>query len=218
MLAVGDGKPKSVTDVKRIAVEVGFREILKWNVADILMKTKGLAIRLPDGWEISAAGYARLQGIGIGQMPAQIARVSAELRAHVSSIQKTETRAFLEEAVSCFENGSFRAAVIMSWVGAVSILYDHVIGKKLPEFNTEAKRRDAKWRQAVSADDLAIMKEADFLNILVSISVIGKNVKQQLENCLTLRNGCGHPNSLKIAENTVAAHLEILILNVYSKF
>jgi hypothetical protein len=30
------------------------------------------------------------------------------------------------------------------------------------------------------------------------------------EDCLKLRNGCGHPNSLKIGANKVAAHLETL--------
>jgi len=43
-------------------------------------------------------------------------------------------------------------------------------------------------------------------------------VRQELEGCLKLRNGCGHPNSLKLGENKVAAHLETLILNVFAKF
>ena len=71
---------------------------------------------------------------------------------------------------------------------------------------------------AKNADDLTRMKEHEFLQVLESISAIGKNVKRELENCLNLRNACGHPNSLEIAENRVAAHLEILTLNVFSKF
>ncbi len=34
----------------------------------------------------------------------------------------------------------------------------------------------------------------------------------------TRRNGCGHPNSLKIGANTAAHHIEILLLNVFQKF
>jgi hypothetical protein len=41
-------------------------------------------------------------------------------------------------------------------------------------------------------------------------------VKQELDTALQLRNGCGHPNSLKIGANKVAAHLETLALNVYA--
>jgi hypothetical protein len=65
------------------------------------------------------------------------------------------------------------------------------------------------------------MKESDFLDIIGSppISLVGKNVKEELKNnCLRLRNACGHPSSLQIGENRVSAHLEVLILNVFAKF
>jgi hypothetical protein len=73
---------------------------------------------------------------------------------------------------------------------------------------------------AANADDLARMKEHDFLETLTAISVAGtgKNVKEELQQALKLRNACGHPNGLKIGEHTVAKHLEILMLNVFSKF
>ena len=47
---------------------------------------------------------------------------------------------------------------------------------------------------------------------------IGKNVKLQLINSLDFRNGCGHPNSLKIGPNMVASHIELLVKNVYLPF
>jgi hypothetical protein len=100
----------------------------------------------------------------------------------------------------------------------VAVLYDHVVNTALAAFNAEASRRDAKWKDAKTTDDLARMKEHDFLNLLEAISMIGKNVKQELQNCLTLRNGCGHPNSLRIGDNRVAAHIEVLLLNVFMKF
>lgn len=62
------------------------------------------------------------------------------------------------------------------------------------------------------------MKESEFLSVLEKISVLGKSVRQQLQKGLELRNGCGHPNSLKLAEHTVSSHIEILVLNVFSKF
>jgi hypothetical protein len=128
------------------------------------------------------------------------------------------TKDFVTEAIDCVERGLSRAAVVLSWVGALSVLYDHVITKHLSAFNSEAQRRDAKWKPAKTADDLARMKESDFLNVLEHLSIIGKSVKQELEGCLKLRNGCGHPNSLKVGENTVAAHVEQLVLNVFSQF
>lgn len=71
----------------------------------------------------------------------------------------------------------------------------------------------------MNLDGLARMKEHDFLDVLHAIGVLGKNVKQELQNnCLQLRNSCGHPNNFKVGEHRVAAHIEILILNVFSKF
>jgi hypothetical protein len=79
-------------------------------------------------------------------------------------------------------------------------------------------RRDTKWRAAKTVDDLSRMKEFDFLQVISSISIIGKNVKDELEVCLRLRNGCGHPNSLVVGEHKASAHIETLMQNVYQKF
>ncbi len=67
-------------------------------------------------------------------------------------------------------------------------------------------------------DDLGRMKESDFLERIATIGMVGRNVKTQLVVGLNLRNGCGHPNSLKVGANTVAAHIEMLLLNVFDKF
>jgi len=63
--------------------------------------------------------------------------------------------------------------------------------------------------------DFGRMKENDFLDRLVALCDIGKNVKAELAACLDRRNGCGHLNSMKLGPNTVAHHLEIFFLNVF---
>lgn len=122
------------------------------------------------------------------------------------------------KARKCYEHKLYRSAVVLSWLGALALIFDHVVAHKLTEFNTEATHRNAKWKPAKNEDDLARMKEHDFLQLLPAISVVGKSVKDELESCLALRNGCGHPNSLQLAEHRVAAHIEVLLLNVFEKF
>lgn len=100
----------------------------------------------------------------------------------------------------------------------MALLYENIVSKHLAAFNAEAVVREPKWKAAKTTDDLGRMKEATFLEIAQAISVIGKNVKQELDGCLKLRNACGHPNSLKLGANKVAAHLETLALNVYATF
>lgn len=141
------------------------------------------------------------------------------LKPHLLKIKNIDTRNFVEEAINCFEAGLYRSAVVMSWVGAVSLLYDHVLAHRLADFNAEARRRDPKWKNATTKDDLALMKESEFLDILAALSIIGKNVKEQLKShCLSLRNACGHPNSFKVGRKMAEAHLETLLLNVYEVF
>ena len=140
------------------------------------------------------------------------------LRGQLEKIADDDTRAFVEEAISCFEANLYRSAIVMSWLAAVHVLQNHVVSNHLAAFNAEARRVSAKWKPANSADDLGRMREADFLERLAAVSVIGKNVKAELKACLDRRNGCGHPNSLKIGANTTTHHLEVLLLNVFKRF
>jgi hypothetical protein len=219
LLAVGSGA-KSVSALKEIAVRCGLRAASRWNVSDVLRKSNACAVLTVDGWELAEKGERTVQELaGAKLQRVAVKKTVADVRQHVSKISSGDARDFIEEAISCFESGQFRAAVVFSWVGAVSLMHNHVVQNALSAFNTEARRRDSKWKDARNSDELGRMKEHDFLDVLEAIGSVGKNVKQTLQNqCLSLRNACGHPNSLKISENGVAAHLDILVLNVYSRF
>jgi hypothetical protein len=106
----------------------------------------------------------------------------------------------------------------MSWLAAVDVLHRFVHQKYLAEFNAEAKRVDSRWRDAKTTDDLGRMAEVDFLDRIAGISLVGKNVKKELKDCLDRRNACGHPNSLRVGANTAAHHIEILLLNIFKAF
>lgn len=217
-LAVSVDKPKTVSEIKSLAKSAGLSKIKDWNVSSYLAKSKGRAIRTDNGWELSDEGKQYVEASLGSLINTPVHKVASSLQAHLAKIQDKDTQAFLDEAIRCCELKMYRAAVVLSWVGAMSLLYDHIIDKKLIEFNFEAKRRDSNWRDAKNKDDLARMKEYDFLQVIASISIIGKNVKEELEGCLKFRNGCGHPNSLKIGENRVSSHIETLILNIFSQY
>ncbi len=146
------------------------------------------------------------------------AKEAASLRLLLPKIKNENVSTFLIEAIVCAERSLFRAAVVLSWVGAMALLHEHVATNHLVEFNAEASRRDPKWKPVKTTDELGRMKEAAFLEILQTLRVVGPNVRQELEVCLKLRNACGHPNSFKLGSNRVAAHLETLALNVYAVF
>lgn len=210
--------PKAVKTIKVIAKQAGFREAEKWNISSLLSRSGGLAIRTDGGWELTNSGKERVAQLAGTSLSSITPKVASSLRSHLAIIKDQETSAFLEEAIKCYETKLYRSAVVLTWVGAIAVLYEHVVTNRLADFNAEALSRNPKWKMAKTKDDLANLKEYDFLQILHAISVIGKSVKDELEGCLKYRNGCGHPNSLKIGESRVSGHIETLMLNVFSKF
>jgi hypothetical protein len=208
-------KPSSINQIKIKARHLGLNAIKKWNISAILSKSTLKAIRTKEGWQLTDIGHTRAEEIlGNTKLP----RIISTLRNHIDLFKDIDTKKFLEEAISCYESKFYRAAIVLSWIGAVDLLYSYVISNHLTNFNNEAATGENKWKPAKNKDDLSLMKESNFLDILQRLSIIGKNVKQELQSCLHLRNSCGHPNSLKIADSIVAAHLEVLLLNVFSKF
>ena len=211
-------RPCQVKEIKARAKSAGLRVVEKWSISGILVRSPGKAIRTPEGWEISQLGREHLHSLGFSQFSPTVAQVATDLRIELKKILDVNTRVFVEEAIKCYEHEFFRSAVVMSWLAAVNVLYKIVITSHLVDFNNEVKRIYPKWKPAKTIDDLGRMKERDFLDRLEGISIIGKSVKSELVKCLDLRNGCGHPNSLKIGANTVAHHLEVLLLNVFKPF
>lgn len=216
-LAVDAGTAKTVGRIKELARSQGLRAAQTWNVSTYLARSTGKASRVADGWILTTAGRTYIRSLNLAPATALTAAASG-LRTHSTSIQNAETRRFVEEAIGCLESQHYRAAVVLTWVGAVSLLYDHVVNNALAPFNAEATRRNPKHRPATTTDDLARLKESDFLDYLEGCSIIGKSIRKELGVCLDLRNGCGHPNSLKFAEARVAAHVEALVLNVFVRF
>lgn len=209
----------SVAQVKRVAERAGMRDAKTCNVSLYLSRNNGQSIRTSQGWELTEAGQVRVNELlgRAGRVSLSSVTVRALLE-HASKLTDSDTKAFVNEAIECVGARLYRAAVVLSWVGALSLLHKTVVANHLLAFNTEAIRRDSKRKPAKTVDDLGKIGEYDFLQILEHISVIGKNVKAELEGCLRLRNGCGHPNSLKLGEAIVAAHVETLILNIFEKF
>lgn len=207
-----------LADLRSRSEEAGFKIPKKWNMSAVLGRSGGLAIRVPAGWELTETGKNHLRNLGIESISPAAMQVAADLRAHLDKVKDPTTRAFVEEAIKCHEAKLYRSAIVMSWIAAVDVLYREVVANHLAAFNAEAQKANAKWKAAANEDGLARMAEADFLDRLVPIGVIGKNVKEELAKALKLRNGCGHPNSLKIGPNMVASHLEMLLLNVFEPF
>lgn len=216
VLATQDA-PVAVSKINELADAAGFRAMRRWNVSATLGASKGKAIRT-SGWELTDAGKMHLRDLGVSSVSPAAMQVAVDLRAHLARLTDAQTRDFVEEAIKCHEAQLYRSAIVMSWLGAMDVLHKYIHANHLAAFNAEALRVDPKWKAAVTSDDLGAMKEGNFLDRCEAISVLGNNVKKELKTRLELRNGCGHPNSLKVSVNQSAAHIESLLLNVFEKF
>lgn len=218
-VAAGGSEAVLTTQVRRLAVDSGVKGAATTNWGSHLGSAEDKVFKTVQGWELTKSGREHVASLAAHELSASPAAIQAQsLRALLPQVKNNDARTFLMEAIVCAEQSLFRAAVVLSWVGAMALLHDQTVVAHLSSFNAEAAKRDPKWKPAKTRDDLGKMKEATFLDVAASISLVGKNVKQELDGCLKLRNSCGHPTSLKIGSNRVAAHLEVLALNVYAIF
>ena len=150
--------PMSVKSIISLGYENGLREIKKWNVSQILNDLNEKVIRLVDGWEITEKGKEELRTYGyLKYKPTK--RFQTDLRNLLSKISDKNVINFLTETINALEYGLVRSAVVLSWVGAVYLLYNEVIKNHIAEFNVEARRRNSNWKDAKSVDDLTLIKE-----------------------------------------------------------
>ena len=83
---------------------------------------------------------------------------------------------------------------------------------------TAGARPNRQWQTATTKDDLGRMKDHDFLEHLEAINVIGKNVKQVLQNDLLLRSVPAIRHRSKWTSTRAAGVMERLIMNIFQKF
>ena len=84
-------RPIKIQEIKDAALNAGFKAIQNWNVSDILSKSKGLALQLPDGWELSTAGQDRLHELGAFHINIHAHKVRADLRAYTNGYSARPT-------------------------------------------------------------------------------------------------------------------------------
>jgi hypothetical protein len=175
----------------------------------------------PGRFRLTAATLAELDEEFKGALEDPLAELSGfvlKLEGKLNALSDQHIRSFVQEAVNCLRGGQLRAAVVLSWIGAVAVLQDYVASKYLVEFNSDAKANGLLKRDARGTSDFSRVREADFLDSAERIGVLSNAVKKELKVCLDRRNNCGHPNDYVATETAVAAHIESLIVHVFERY
>ena len=130
-------------------------------------------------------------------------------------------RDYLVEAVTCYEQGLYRAAILLVWAAVVEHLYivasSHANGiNALEAANLARFGKSRMYRQIRKKDDFLYLGEANWLQLAEDAGLMNRNARQMLIERLNLRNRCGHPTKYKPGREETVVFIESLLLNILS--
>jgi hypothetical protein len=130
-------------------------------------------------------------------------------------------RDFLSEALVCFRNKAFRAAIVMTWNLTFFHLCHYILKHKLADFNTEYPTRfpgihkKAKAPVISSYNDFSSdLRESEVIEICRSANIITKEQFNALDRQIGRRNSAAHPSTTVITYIQAEEFIHDLIENV----
>lgn len=206
-------------EVKQALISARITGARKVNVADVLAKAGALVdspSRNPSGpknWALTGTGEKHVRdvmGLPAASLPEPENDVSA-LEAVAKKIADDNVRHYIEEAILCLQAGARRAAIVFAWVAAAGELQSRVWAHGASAVTAAAQSHSPRTRTLTKRDDLSELNEALLLQVAKDLGVIDKNEKQMLDQCLTTRNTCGHPNKYRPGVAKVKSHIEDIV-------
>lgn len=142
------------------------------------------------------------------------------LQGLINLVKNDNQKKFLEEAIKCFDIKAFRAAIIMTWLLTLDILYDYVlISDNLEKFNSAVLVQGKyKKNQFLDKENFSVIKESDFIELLKTSKLITNDIRKLLDEKLWIRNSCAHPNSILIEDYKAINFIQDIVKNVINKY
>ncbi len=217
-------KPASTKEIQKQGNEFGVRFT---NLSATLKSSKSCIVKIKEKWELINPRGAKqaLKEKGLDwdsdvRVPqGLVERPMEELRKLLEPLASSEVAPLLEEAIGCIEHGFFRAATVLIWQVALSVIYQAIVDKHLEPFNEIIKESKKNKKRIENYQDLvdAPLKESEIIIFLSQLKLITKVEKRHLEHSLTDRNHCAHPTDFKPTEASITSLVEKM-LNVIAKF
>ena len=176
-------------------------------------------IKLPAGYQLERAQEAEL-GNTLQTGPARTQAAHA-LQSLLQGLTDRDEKAFLQEAIDCYEIDARRASIVLVWILTLHHLFQYVLKHKLRDFNAElAKVTDkrVKTKAVSSLDDFGDVPESILIQILRSAKIISNDVKKILDVKLGIRNTSAHPSAVLISQVKTTDFIIDLIQNVILKY
>lgn len=170
-----------------------------------------------DGYVIENETLAILdKKYGVRAAAIQVDRLLTELPSHISI---TDERKYLEEALTCFRHGAFRATIVMAWNLAYGHLCNVALKGHLAEFNAQLPKSfpKADILEIKKIEDFQELKESQVLQVCKSSNIISQALYKVMKGKLDIRNIYAHPSGIEITQLTAEEYVRDLVDNVALK-
>ncbi len=171
------------------------------------------------GYDLNGGTYASIGKI-LEKIP-ELKQLDDDLAALISLVTNSDERAILEEAMRCYQVGSNRAMIILTWITALYHIENHTLSGHLANFNNAISRHPDKKVNKLTVrniDDFTDLKEIDLIMLLRTAGVISKSIKNMLDSRLRERNTAAHPSSVSISGPQAIAFAHDMVANVILKY
>ena len=163
-------------------------------------------------WTLTSSGEAYVRELM--ELPAhdiEIENDVSSLEDLISTIGDADVCDYISEAVKCLQVNALRACVVFLWSGAVKKIRDDVFACGTTNVNSAISKHDPRAKPVRKKDDLVLIKESTLLLVSQELGLFDKNQRSVLEDCLNLRNKCGHPGKYKVGPKKVSSYIEDLV-------
>jgi hypothetical protein len=143
------------------------------------------------------------------------------LRELLLKINDVHEKAFLQEAIDCYEIGARRASIVLVWILTIDHLHKYIFNNELGSFNAAlSKQKDSriKIKRITKLDDFSDIPESKFIEITRASNIITNDVRKILDTKLGIRNTSAHPSSVSITDVKATDFILDLVENIILKY
>lgn len=179
---------------------------------------QNVLLKNSSGYRLSASAREECDAAyGLRGHKVEVAKLLRDLPGQIPDLAE---RTYLDEALICYENAAFRAAVVMAWNLAYHHLCDHVVKRRLSEFNARwvisypGDHKKATKAISVIDDFMEELKESQVIAICKDAGIITKDLWKIMDEKLGKRNSAAHASSVVISQLQADAFIDDLVKNL----
>jgi len=177
--------------------------------------SEGRYVKTTKGYALERGYSKKLEASYLGRPTAR--NLASSLRGTLAAISDPVVKAYLEEAIACFEFGQLRSALIMSWCVAYGLFRAWLFRNHLAALNAEM----AKWKTPFTVktlDDFQELTEGSVIDTARKAGILTKEQTKTLKQLLDQRNSYAHPTLKAITPSVSEAFIDITLREIVPSY